>query len=170
MSYIIPYAGVKPQIDGSAQVHGHSTTIIGDFSIAEDSSIWFGAVVRGDVNYIRIGKRTNIQDNAVIHVTAGGSPTIIGDDVTVGHNAVIHACKLGDRVLVGMGTIVMDDVEVADDCLIAAGSLLPPGKKYPKEHLIVGSPAKAVRELTKAEVDSLKKSAIHYVNVSKSYM
>jgi carbonic anhydrase/acetyltransferase-like protein (isoleucine patch superfamily) len=168
MTNIIPYLDKAPKISDTAKVLP-STTIVGDVEIGDQSSIWFGTVLRGDVNYIRIGNRTNIQDNTVVHVTSGGSPTIIGDDVTIGHSAVIHACTIEDRVLVGMGAIIMDDVVVEKDCLIGAGSLLPPGKVYPSGHLIKGSPAKAVRKLNPDEFAWLKKSASHYVNVSNNY-
>lgn len=167
-SVIMQYKGKSPEIDETCVILPN-TSIIGDVVIGAECSVWFGTVIRGDVNYIRIGSRTNIQDNSVIHVTTGGSPTIIGNDVTIGHNAIIHACTIGDRVLVGMGAIVMDDVNVGEDCLIAAGSVLPPGKTYPSGHLIKGSPAKAVRALSESEKDGLLKSALHYVNVASNY-
>ena len=162
------HQGKTPKIHENAVILP-SVSIIGDVEIGALSSVWFGAVVRGDVNFVRVGERTNIQDNAVVHVTHKGSPAIIGNDVTIGHTAIIHACTIEDRVLVGMGAIVMDNVTIGEDCLVAAGSILSPGKKFPSGHLIKGAPAKVVRSLTASEMKSLADSANHYVNVSKSY-
>lgn len=160
--------GQTPKLHESVVVFSN-TAIIGDVEIDEESSIWFGTVLRGDVNYIRIGKRTNIQDNSVVHVTTGGSPTIIGDDVTVGHSAVIHACNIKNRSLIGMGAIIMDDVTIGSDSIVAAGSVVPPGKSFPDGSLIKGSPAKVARPLTEDEIVGLQRSATHYVALSKKY-
>lgn len=168
MSLIEDYLDTSPKISSSAKLLPN-TYIIGDVEIEDESSVWYGTVLRGDVNFIRVGKRTNIQDNTVVHVASKGNPTIIGDDVTIGHGAIVHACTIKNRVLIGMGAIVMDGVIVEEDCIVGAGSLLPPNKKYPKGHLIVGSPAKAVRELTSDEVASIKDSATHYVKVASNY-
>jgi len=166
---IIPYQGIQPIIGKhtyiSAGVH-----IIGDVIVGDDCSIWFGSVLRGDVNYIRIGNRTNIQDNSVIHVTHNGNPTILGEDVTVGHGVILHACKIGSRVLVGMGAIILDGVEIPDDSYIAAGALVTPGKKFESKKMIMGSPAKAVRDLTLDELKWLKNSALHYMSIASNYM
>ena len=127
-------------------------------------------MIRGDVHYIRIGDRTNIQDNSTIHVTTGLYPTLIGNDVTVGHNALLHGCTIADECLVGMGSIIMDQATIGKHSIVAAGALIPQGKTYPEGHLIMGSPAKAVRPLTSEEITGLKQSSQHYVELARSYM
>ena len=144
--------------------------MIGDVEIGEDSSVWFGSVVRGDVNYIRIGRRTNIQDNCVVHVTHDTHPTIIGDNVTVGHRVVLHGCKLGNNILVGMGAVVMDGVEVEDYVLIGAGALVTPNKKIPSGVLVAGVPAKIVRDLKEEEIKLIEESAENYVRYKNEYL
>ncbi len=166
-----------PDIHPSAYID-ETALVSGEVSIGEDSSIWPMTVIRGDVNFIKIGKRTNIQDASVLHVTHAsnehsvkvtdeqiGYPLIIGNDVTVGHKALLHACTIGNRVLVGMGSIVMDGVVVEDETIIAAGSLVPPKKVLESGYLWVGSPAKKARELTDKEKKYLKYSAEHYVRL-----
>jgi carbonic anhydrase/acetyltransferase-like protein (isoleucine patch superfamily) len=165
---LITYKGVAPQIDPSAFVQP-SAQIIGDVVIGAQSSVWFNAVIRGDVHFIRIGARTNIQDNATIHVTNGRWPTVLGDDVTVAHAVVLHGCRVGDRCLIGIGAIILDGVEIADDCLIAAGSLLTPGTKIPAGQLVMGRPAKAVRPLGPDELAHLRQSAANYVGYAEAY-
>ncbi|MFK8014302.1 MAG: gamma carbonic anhydrase family protein [Gammaproteobacteria bacterium] len=147
-----------------------SSVVIGDVTLGDDVSIWPMAVVRGDVNYIRVGARTNVQDGSVFHVAhAGefgpGAPLIVGEDVTVGHKAVLHACTVGDRCLIGINAVVMDHAVVEDDVLLAAGSLVTPRKVLRAGWLYAGSPAKAMRELKPEEVAMLKYSARHYVKV-----
>jgi len=162
---IDPWLGEDAYVDETA-------VVIGDVTIGAKSSVWPLAVVRGDVNRIRIGERTNIQDGSVVHVThdgefsPGGYPTTIGDDVTVGHRAIVHACTIEDRVLVGMGAIIMDDAVVRSDAILGAGALVPPGKELTSGWLYVGSPAKAHRELTDDEYRMLRYSAEHYVDVA----
>jgi gamma-carbonic anhydrase len=158
---LVPYRGRLPQVDPAAVIQD-SAQIIGDVIIGAQSSVWFNAVIRGDVHYIRIGARTNIQDNVTIHVTRDGWPTLIGDDVTVGHGAIIHGCRIGDRCLVGMGAIVMDGAAIGTECLIAAGSLVTPGTEIPPAQLVVGRPAKIARSLRPDELAYLKDSAEHY--------
>ena len=166
-----------PNIHTSAYID-ETALVSGEVTIGEDSSVWPMTVIRGDVNLITIGKRTNIQDASVLHVTHAsnkhsvkitdaqiGYPLIIGDDVTVGHKALLHACTIGNRVLVGMGSIVMDGVVVEDETIIAAGSLVPPKKVLESGYLWVGSPAKKARELTDKEKKYLKYSAEHYVRL-----
>jgi carbonic anhydrase/acetyltransferase-like protein (isoleucine patch superfamily) len=167
-SMLIPFDGRSPQIDPSAYVQA-SAQIIGDVVLGAQSSVWFNVVVRGDVYPIRIGARTNIQDNSTVHVTGGRWATIVGDDVTVGHAAVLHGCRIGDRCLVGIGAIVMDDVQIGDDCLIAAGSLVTPGTKIPPSSLVMGSPAKVARRLRPDELASLKQSALNYIEHAAHY-
>ena len=146
-----------------------SAQVIGDVEIGEQSSLWFNVVVRGDVNFIRIGARTNIQDGSVIHVTHEQHPTCIGDDVTIGHNVTLHGCKIGNRCLVGMGATVMDGTIVADDALIAAGALVTPGTHVASGTLYAGCPAKYVRHLSENEIESLKQSAQNYLRYVEAY-
>ncbi|SNS33922.1 Carbonic anhydrase or acetyltransferase, isoleucine patch superfamily [Anaerovirgula multivorans] len=143
--------------------------VIGDVTIGENSSIWYKTVLRGDGNYIKIGKYTNIQDNSVVHINEPHYPTIIGDYVTVGHSAIIHACNIGNNVLIGMGAIILDGAEVGNQTIIGAGSLVPPGKKIPSGVLAMGSPAKVIRELTEEEKKSLVHSAESYVQYGKEH-
>ncbi len=163
------FKGQEPKIHSSAMVM-ESAHVIGDVEIGEESSVWFNAVVRGDVNYIRIGKRTNIQDGCVLHVARRTLPLIIGDEVTVGHNATLHACTVGTRVLIGMGATVMDGAEIGDNCIVAAGSLVTPNTKIPEGSMVMGSPAKVKRELTEEEQRSVRDSAAHYVGDIETYI
>ena len=143
-------------------------SIVGDVELGEDASVFAGAHIRGDCAPIRIGARTNIQENACLHVSVG-SPLSIGDNVTVGHSAILHGCTIEDNVLVGMGSIVMDDAHVARDCVVAAGSLVTQGKEFPPRTLLMGRPARAVRELTDEEVESMVTVAgAAYVDVARA--
>jgi gamma-carbonic anhydrase len=151
---IASIAGKSPIIPASAWV-APSADIMGDVTLGEHVSVWFGVVIRGDVNSIRIGDYTNVQDGTVIHVTQGGCNTVIGKRVTIGHKALIHACSVGDDCLIGMGSIMLDGVEVGSGSVVAAGALLTPGKKFPPNSMILGSPAKAVRELRPEERASM---------------
>lgn len=160
---IITHNGISPKFHTSVFI-AQSADVIGDVEIGEDSSIWFQAVVRGDLEIIRIGKRTNIQDHVTIHTTRTLSQTIIGDDVSIGHRALLHGCRIGNRVLIGMGAIIMDNVIIGDDCLIGAGTLLTKDTKIPSGSLVLGSPGKVVRPLKTDELALLKKSAQNYVN------
>jgi carbonic anhydrase/acetyltransferase-like protein (isoleucine patch superfamily) len=162
------YKGISPRIHSSCFVE-ESAQVIGDVELGEQSSIWFNTVLRGDVNSIRIGQRTNIQDLSLVHVLKNRFPTHIGDDVTVGHHVVLHGCRIGNRVLVGMGAILMDDVEVGDDCIVAAGALLTPGTRIRAGSLAVGSPAKFRRSITDAERAWLLESARNYTEYADSY-
>ena len=169
MAIIKPYKGKYPKIHESVYL-SENTVIIGDVEIGEDSSVWFGTVVRGDVNYIRIGKRTNIQDNCVVHVTHDTHPTIIGDNVTVGHRVVLHGCVLHNNILVGMGAVVMDGVEIEDWVIVGAGALVTPNKKIPSGVLVAGVPAKIIRDLKEEEINLIKESAQNYVNYKNEYL
>ena len=146
-----------------------NAAVIGDVEIGEDSSIWFGSVVRGDVNYIRIGARTNIQDNCVIHVSGGTHPTVLGSEITVGHRVLLHGCTVDDRCLIGMGAILMDGVHVGEECLVGAGSLLTPGTIVPPRSLVIGSPARVKRELTHEEIAFLDRSWRNYTELKLRY-
>jgi carbonic anhydrase/acetyltransferase-like protein (isoleucine patch superfamily) len=142
--------GKKPKIPASAWI-APSASVLGDVTLGEHVSVWFQAVARGDVHWIKIGDYTNVQDGCVLHVTNGKFPLTIGARVTIGHKALLHGCTVGSDCLIGMGAILLDGVEVGAGSVVAAGALLPPGKKYPPNSLIKGAPAKAVRELSKAE-------------------
>jgi gamma-carbonic anhydrase len=147
---VLPFRGVSPRIDPTAFL-APTAVVVGDVEIGEASSVWFHAVVRGDVNRIRIGRRTNIQDLCMVHVTWKTGPTTLGDDVTVGHGAVLHACAIHDRTLIGMHATVLDGAEVGPDAIVGAGALVPPGMKIPPGKMALGVPARIVRDLTDAE-------------------
>ena len=144
-----------------------SAQVIGRVVLGKDVGIWWGTVLRGDINTIVVGDRSNIQDNAVVHL-ADNYGVELGQDVVVGHGAIIHACKIGNNVLVGMGSIVMDGAEIGDDCVIAAGAVVTPGKKIPAGSLVVGAPGKVVRETTQAERDSNRAMALKYIKVKQA--
>ncbi len=163
------YKGVTPTIASTAFIED-TAVIVGDVVIEADSSVWFHSVVRGDVNYIRIGRRTNVQDLSLLHVTHDAYPLIIGDDVTVGHHVVLHGCTIQNRVLVGMGAVLMDGVVVGNDCLIGAGALVTEHTKIPPGSLVVGSPARVKRPLRDTELAWLKESAQNYVRYALDYM
>lgn len=151
MALVIPHHGKHPVIPASAYL-APTATVIGDVVLGEGASLWFNVVVRGDVNYIRLGDRTNIQDNSTIHVHVNNHPTVIGNDVVGGHNILLHGCTVKDRVLIGMGAVLMDGVEVGEECIVAAGSLLAPGTRIPPRSLARGRPARVVRSVTDDEV------------------
>jgi len=169
------YKGIFPKMS-SCNYIDHSAVIVGDVTLAEDVSIWPLVAARGDVNSITIGARTNIQDGTVLHVThknkenPNGYPLIIGDDVTVGHKCMLHGCILGDRILVGMGTIILDNATIEDDVFIGAGSLVPPNKVLISGFLYVGNPVKKIRPLKDSEAAFLKKSASNYVALKNDYL
>jgi carbonic anhydrase/acetyltransferase-like protein (isoleucine patch superfamily) len=166
---IHPYKDKTPKIDPSVLIVD-SAQVIGDVEIGEQSSVWFNAVIRGDVNYIRIGKRTNIQDGSVLHVARRTFPLIIGDEVTVGHNVTLHACTIASRCLIGMGAVVMDDVEIGEYSIVGAGSLVTPGTKIPPHSLVMGSPARIKRQVTEEEIRGIRESAAHYVGDTEAYL
>ncbi|MEJ7554696.1 MAG: gamma carbonic anhydrase family protein [Aquificaceae bacterium] len=169
MAIVKPYKDKYPVIHPSVFL-AENSTVIGDVEIGEDSSVWYGTVIRGDVNYIRIGKGTNIQDNSVVHVTHDTHPTLIGDFVTVGHRVILHGCKIGNYVLIGMGAVVMDGVEIEDYVLVGAGALLTPNKKFPSGVLVAGFPAKVVRDLKEEEIRLIEESAKNYISYKNSYL
>jgi carbonic anhydrase/acetyltransferase-like protein (isoleucine patch superfamily) len=166
---ILPHHGKWPEIDPSAFI-APSADIIGEVAIGAESSIWFQCVLRGDVNPIKIGKRTNIQDLSMLHVDRRDCPLTIGDDVTVGHKVVLHGCTIGNRVLVGMSATIMNNAVIGDDSIVAAGALVTEGKTFPPKSLIIGAPAKALRELKPEELAFLTKSANNYVGDSREYI
>ena len=148
---LFSHLGKTPQI-GQGSYLAPNCTIIGDVTLGEDSSVWFGSVLRADINKIHIGARSNIQDLSLVHVTEKDS-VFIGDEVTIGHKVILHGCHVKNNCLIGMGAILMDGVEVGANSLVAAGSLLTPGKKFPEGHLILGNPAKAIRKLSEEEIN-----------------
>lgn len=164
---LIPFKGALPTANETNFI-AQSAQVIGTVTIAEDVNIWFGAVIRSDVATVSIGSRTNVQDNAVVHVSTG-YPTQIGEDVTIGHGAIVHGCTVGNRVLIGMGSIVLDGAVIGDDTMIGAGSLIPPGKVIPPKSLVMGSPGKVIRSLSEDEIADLKASAERYVSYAKEY-
>lgn len=169
------FEGILPRLGADAYVDAQAC-VIGDVHLGDDVSVWPFAAVRGDVNRIRIGARSNVQDNSVLHVThdgpysPGGADLLIGDDVTIGHGVILHACNIGNRVLVGMGSLLLDKVVVEDDVFIAAGSLVAPGKRLQSGWLYAGRPARPVRELRPEELENLRYSAAHYVRVKNRYL
>jgi carbonic anhydrase/acetyltransferase-like protein (isoleucine patch superfamily) len=170
---IRPFKGISPKIHDTAFI-AETAAIIGDVEIGAETGIWYGAVIRGDVNKIRIGARTNIQDGCVIHVDSEGEhwegiPTLIGDNVTVGHKALLHACTIEDDAFVGMGSIVLDGAVVESGAMLAAGAMLTPKKCIPKGQLWAGSPAKYFRDLSDDELAYFKISADHYADLAKQY-
>ncbi len=165
---ILAYRGRWPKIHETSFI-APSADVIGDVEIGEQSSVWFQCVIRGDVHQIRIGNRTNIQDHSMLHVTRVKSPLTIGDEVTVGHRVTLHGCTIGNRILIGMGAIVLDDAEIGDDCIIGAGALVTKKMKIPARSLVYGSPARVIRELTEEELAFLPKSAANYVGDLKDY-
>jgi len=162
------FNGIEPKIHETAYVTGDAI-IVGDVEIGEDSSIWYGSVLRGDVNYIRIGARTNIQDQTIIHVSSKGLPTIGEHEVTGGQRVPLHDCHVGRGCLIGIGAILLDGVRVGANSLVGAGSLLTPGTQIPPRSLVLGSPARVKRELTAEELTSLEHSWRNYVELASRY-
>ena len=164
-----PYRGRLPVIDPSAFVD-QSAQVIGDVEIGEESSVWMNVVMRGDVNHIRIGRRSNVQDGTIVHVMHDMHPTLIGDEVTIGHGAIVHGCTIEDRVLIGMGAILLNGARVGSDSIVAAGSLVPEGVVIPPRSLAMGSPAKVRKTLSDAEVSSILEYSASYVRYRLDYM
>lgn len=162
------YCGIDPKF-GAETFVAESAEVIGDVTIGSHSSVWFNATVRGDVNSITIGDSSNVQDNAVVHVTGGTGPVRIGDSVTIGHNAVVHGCTLHDRILVGIGAIILDNAVVSSDCIIGAGALVTQRMEIPPGSMVIGSPARVVRDLSDEEIASLRRYAEKYVRYSAIY-
>jgi carbonic anhydrase/acetyltransferase-like protein (isoleucine patch superfamily) len=163
----IPYNGISPAIHESVFV-APGAYLIGDVAIGEASTVWFNAVLRGDDGPITVGKRCSIQDNSTIHLYEG-SPVVIGDDVTIGHNVILHGCKIGRCSIIGMGSTLLDNVEVGEECIIGANTLLAGGIKIPPRSLVLGSPGKVVRELTEKDLQMLQYSSENYVQKGREY-
>ena len=159
----------QPQLGEDVYV-SENAMVIGDVTLGDEVNIWFGAVLRGDMHYIKIGNRTNIQDNSVVHVTTRISPTNIGSGVTVGHGAIIHGCTIEDDCLIGMGAILMDDAVIGTGTLIGAGALIPPNMKIPKNSLVVGSPGKIVRQVKDFEREMILERPQEYIDLASIYL
>jgi len=163
-----PYRGHVPVVHPTAFVD-ETAQVIGDVELGAESSVWMNVVIRGDVNYIRVGARSNVQDNSVVHVMHEMHPTVIGDDVTVGHSAIVHGCTVGNRVLIGMGAILLNGSQVGEDCIVAAGTLVTEGTVIPARSMVMGSPGKVRRTLSDAEVASILDYSSNYVRYRKDY-
>ncbi len=163
------FQGIKPTIPSSCFLE-ETGIVIGDVVLGEHCSVWFHAVIRGDVNFIRLGNRTNVQDLCMLHVTHDTNPLIIGADVTIGHSVVLHGCTIKDRVLIGMGAIIMDGAVIGEDSVVGAGALITEGTIVPPKSLILGSPAKVKRPVTEKELAWIKESADNYVRYAGQYL
>jgi carbonic anhydrase/acetyltransferase-like protein (isoleucine patch superfamily) len=172
MARLIGFGGRRPSVDSTAFV-APGATLIGDVEIGPEASVWYNCVLRGDVNAIRIGARTNIQDGSILHVDSprpgheAGHPTLIGEEVLIGHLAMVHGCLLQDRAFVGLGAIVMDGCEIESDAMLAAGAMLTPGRKIPSGQLWAGRPAKYVRDLSPDDLDGMRMGVAHYVTLAR---
>jgi carbonic anhydrase/acetyltransferase-like protein (isoleucine patch superfamily) len=164
-----PYKGMRPRVHGTAYVDD-SAQVIGDVEVGEASSIWMNAVVRGDVHWIRIGARSNVQDGTVVHVMNDTHPTTIGDDVTIGHAAIVHGCTIENRVLIGMGAILLNGAHIGEGSIVAAGTLVPEETRIPPRSLVMGSPGRVKRTLSEAEVASILQFSERYVEYRLDYM
>ncbi len=159
---LLPHHDKYPLIAPSAFIE-KSAQLIGEVTIGDESSVWFNAVVRGDVNFIRIGNRSNVQDSSVIHVTRNLHPTLIGNEVTIGHSVTLHGCTIGDRCLIGIGAIVLDGAVIGEESIVAAGSVIAPATVVPPRMLVMGTPGRPRRSLTDSEILQLRQSAENYV-------
>jgi len=159
--------GMAPQVAASAWV-ADSAQVMGNVSVGEDASVWFGTVVRGDCESIAIGAGSNVQDASVLHADVG-KPLVIGERVTVGHQVMLHGCTIGDESLIGIGAIVLNGARIGKNCLVGAGSLVTEGKEFPDGSMILGSPAKAVRQLTPEQIEGLRQSAQHYIENARRF-
>lgn len=168
MALILPYGGHTPRLGRDTYV-APNATLIGDVELGDESSVWFGCVLRGDIGSIRVGSRTNVQDLVCMHLTDGVSITVIGDEVTIGHGAILHGCTVGNRCLIGMGSILLDNAEIGEGSVVAAGSLVPPRFVAPPKSLIRGNPAKIIREVTEKEGGLGLYGADHYVEHARRY-
>jgi carbonic anhydrase/acetyltransferase-like protein (isoleucine patch superfamily) len=163
------YGDRLPVVHPTAFVHA-SAHVIGDVELGEDASVWFATVLRGDVNMIRVGRGTNVQDGSIVHVNRRGQPTILGDFVTVGHAARLHGCTIASHCLIGIGAIVLDGVELGEECLVAAGALVSPGTKVPPRSVLMGAPARVRREVTPDDLDLIRRSAQNYITLKNDYL
>ena len=158
---------LTPDVGGAAFI-APNATVVGAVTIGKDASVWYGVVIRGDIEPISIGERTNIQDNSVLHV-AEGKPLVIGNNVTIGHAAIVHACTVKDHALIGMGACVLDGAVIPSYCMVGAGALVPPGKTYPEYSLLVGAPARVIRRLKDDEIQQLDRRIEEYVTNARKF-
>lgn len=165
---ILSFKGIQPTIDSSVYI-APGAVIVGDVVIGPESSIWFGTIVRADVNYIRLGAQTNIQDQCVLHVTGGTYPLHIGNRITVGHRAIIHGCTVEDGCLIGMGAVLLDGCHVGNEAIVAAGSVVAEGSQIPPRTLAMGAPAEPRREVTEKELERARHSSSHYIELADIY-
>lgn len=165
---IVTFRGHTPRLDPTSTVQ-ESAVLIGDVELGPEASVWFGTVVRADIHHVRIGARTNIQDNSTIHVTRDRHPTIVGADVTVGHAAIVHGCVVEDGCLVGMGAIVMDGCVIGAESLVGAGALVTPNTRIPPRSLVLGRPGKRVRDVSEDELATMRAAASNYVALAREY-
>jgi gamma-carbonic anhydrase len=165
---LAPYLDKTPRLGREAFVQ-ETARVIGDVELGDEASVWFYAVIRGDVNHVRIGARSNIQDLSTVHVTRDRWPTLVGEGVTVGHRVVLHGCRIGDYALIGIGAVLLDGVEIGAEAMVGAGALVAPGTKIPPRMLALGAPAKPVRDLRPEELQHLHDSAANYVDYARQY-
>ncbi|MFP4597384.1 MAG: gamma carbonic anhydrase family protein [Persicimonas sp.] len=165
---LLPFDGTTPTLGEGVYV-APGAKVIGRVQLSDDASVWYNAVIRGDLERVEIGARTNVQDGTVIHIESGKFPTIIGEGVTIGHKALVHACTVGDNCLIGMGSIILDGAVIEENSLIAAGAVVTPGTTIPAGSLAMGTPAKVVRELSDDEIARFGESADHYVELAKRH-
>ena len=159
--------GKAPRVDSTAWIAG-SAEVMGNVEIGPDASVWFGCVLRGDTEVMRVGEGTNVQDGSVLHADAG-MPLTLGRHVTVGHKVMLHGCTIGDESLIGIGAVVLNGARIGKNCLVGAGSLVTEGKEFPDGSMIMGSPAKAVRQLTPEQIEGLRRSARHYIDNARRF-
>ena len=165
---ITSFNKLEPNIGKNVFI-AETAAVIGDVTLGDEVNIWFGAVLRGDMHYIKVGNRSNIQDNSVVHVTTAVSPTTIGENVTVGHGAIIHGCTIEDNCMIGMGSIIMDDAIVGEGSLVGAGALVPPNMIVPPKSLVVGMPGKVVRNVNESEFEMIIERPGEYISLAKQY-
>ena len=165
---IHPYRGVVPKVHLSAWI-ADSADVIGDVELGEESSVWFSAVIRGDVNFVRVGRGTNLQDGTVLHVNRNGTPTILEDYVTVGHAARLHGCHVKSNCLVGIGAVVLDGAVLEEECVVAAGAVVSPGTLVPKGSVLMGAPARVKRSVTEKDLEWIYRSAKNYIGLAAEY-
>ncbi|HYE95687.1 MAG TPA: gamma carbonic anhydrase family protein [Rubricoccaceae bacterium] len=164
-----PFLGVHPRLDATNYV-APTAAVVGDVTLGEGASIWFGASLRGDVHWIEVGAQSNVQDNATVHVSRGTHPCLIKERVTIGHNAVVHGCTIEDECLIGIGAVVLDGAVVGAGSLVGAGALVTPNTLIPPRSMVLGAPARVVRALTDEEVERNRANAVHYVRMGRLYL
>lgn len=166
---VLPFEDATPSVAPDAWI-APGAVVVGDVELGAGASIWYGCVLRGDVNTIRVGARSNVQDGAVLHVTRDRFETIVGEEVTIGHRAVVHGCRVGDGALIGIGAIVLDGAEVGEGALVGAGAVVTPGKTVPPRSLVIGTPARVVRTLEDAELERQRERALDYVKLARRHL